>query len=190
MLGTDSVPGDGRIIDNPAGENPTVYLYSADSGAKVRAVAAGATSPAFSPDSRSLAYGGSDGWIYLVPVSGGAPRKLVRGTQPTWGGNKDYVSAAGASIPATSARYRGRSIVVKVGCGGVSACRGKLTVKKGNTRLGTRSYRIKASRKETVKVGLSPRGSSAIGKAGRQRIEVTLKPKKGKRASFKLNLRR
>ncbi len=41
------------------------------------------TTAAVSPDNATLAYE-SDGWIKLVPMTGGAPRTLVKGGNPVW----------------------------------------------------------------------------------------------------------
>ncbi len=55
------------------GDGPTaVNLYDAAGGAFLRTVATG-TTPAFSPDGATIAYGSADGWIELVPTAGGAP---------------------------------------------------------------------------------------------------------------------
>ncbi len=79
---------DGRLIaaaKGPAGgDGPaSVVLYDAASGAALRTVATG-TTPSFSPDGALIAYASADGWIELVPTAGGTPRRLVRGTMPSW----------------------------------------------------------------------------------------------------------
>ena len=48
------------------------------------------TTPALSPDGRTVAYA-DQGWVQLVPVTGGAPRRLVEAGSPLWLGDDRLV---------------------------------------------------------------------------------------------------
>lgn len=66
----------------------TVALYSIASGTRVRDLTPGAsgdTHPVFSADGTRVAFE-RDGGIWVVNVSGGAPRRVATGSTPFWGG--------------------------------------------------------------------------------------------------------
>ena len=48
------------------------------------------TTPALSPDGRTVAYA-DQGWVQLVPVTGGAPRRVVEAGSPLWLGDDRLV---------------------------------------------------------------------------------------------------
>ncbi len=51
------------------------------------------TTPALSPDGRQVAYA-NEGWIEIVPSTGGVPRRLVEAGSPVWLGNDRLVVTA------------------------------------------------------------------------------------------------
>jgi len=188
---------DGTLIAAAVGAPPpstatSVNLYSAATGAAVRKLADNAGSPAFSPDGKEVAYGGADGWIYVVPTAGGTPRRLVQGLSPTWGGGVALRggSSSGPALASKSLRYRKGRIAVKVRCEGSSTCRGTVRIQKGKVKLGARAYRVAAGKSGKVSVKPSKRGKRIIASASEQKVTVLLAPKAGKTVSKKLTLRR
>lgn len=65
------------------GRRPEVFLIDPASGSVRRLTRRGADSPDWSPDGRRLAVVHA-GWIEIIGLRGGPPRRLVRGGAPAW----------------------------------------------------------------------------------------------------------
>ncbi|MDO8188955.1 hypothetical protein Q5424_20100 [Conexibacter sp. JD483] len=181
---------DGKLIaaaKGPArgGGPSSVALYDAASGAFLRTVATG-TAPAFSPDGATIAYQSADGWIELVPTAGGAARRLVRGTMPTWSagsGPGPRLSAARLGVA------RGR-VAVPLRCDGRAACAGRLRVTKGRVTVASGSYRVAGGRSAKIALKLSKRGQALLARKRSQQVAVTLTPRGARAVTAKATLRR
>ncbi|MQA72810.1 MAG: hypothetical protein GEU88_00385 [Solirubrobacterales bacterium] len=182
------------IAVGTAGSDATsVNLYAAASGAPVRKLADNAGSPTFSPDGKQVAYGAADGWIYVVPTSGGNPRRLVQGSSPSWGAGAAPVPGGRSSGPpllaSKSLRYRAGKVKVKLACEGVDACRGKLTLKRKRVRLGKAKYRIAAGQSRKVKVRIKRKGKRVLSRSPKQKVKVELRTAGGERLVEKVTLK-
>jgi hypothetical protein len=180
---------DGRLIAAAVGttaDSSAIDLFDAATGAPVRRLAPSGASPSFSPDGRQVAFSGPDGWIHVVPTSGGSARRLVRGISPAWGGGQ----GPGAAVASRSLKLRKGRVPVSVRCGAGPACRGKLRIKKGAATLGTRAYRVRPGRSATVAVRPTSRGRSTLARARRHKVTVQLDPRQGRTVSTRLTLRR
>lgn len=173
------------VLGATGADPATIALFDAASGAPVRQLGNG-SDPTFSPDGKQLAYVAPDGWINVLPVTGGTSRRLVQGASPSWGEG----DAPGPAVRSSSLRQRKGKVPVKVGCTGKSACSGTLRIKKGKTTLGSRKFRVRADKSATVSVPLNARGRRTVARSRSHKVTVELKA--GARAvlSEKLTLRR
>lgn len=179
---------DGRfLLATVSGEYPSITLFDAATGLPIRELAKG-TQASFSPDGKQIVYAAGDGWIYTAPVTGGTPRKLVQGLSPSWGEG----AAPGPSLSSTTLRQsKSRKVPVKVACAGSETCSGTLTIKKGSSTLGKRSYRVAAGRTATVNITPTARGKRTIARSRSHKVTVELKPRSSSTTfKTKLTLRR
>jgi hypothetical protein len=168
------------------GDGPSVVnVYDAATGAFVREVATG-TTPAFSPDGRSIAFESPDDAIAVVPTAGGTPRRLVAGAMPSWSAG----AGPGPHVAAKKLRYRNGRIPVTLRCEGRARCAGVIRIAKGATTIGQRRYRIAAGRSARVAVRASARGRRAIARSRRLRVVVRVTPRGARPTSAKLLMRR
>lgn len=189
LSGPDGSP-DGKLIAAAVGEPApseatTVTLFDAATGAVVRRLGAGG-SPTFSPDSRHVAYVGSDGWIRVVATRGGGSRRLVRGVSPAWGGG----AGPGPALAGRSLQQRDGRVPVAVRCNGSAACRGTVRLAKGRATLGSAAYRISAGRRATVSVPLTARGRDVVAGARSHAVSVRLQLRGGGAVTARATLRR
>ncbi len=180
----------GRIVDNPTGENPRINLYNGATGAKIVQVAANGFSPSFSPDGRQIVYQGTDNMLYVVPSAGGAPRALVAGMHPTWGPVPEGAAPPGAAAPGQVVkskkplRVKRSRIALKISCPATatSGCAGKarLRTKGKRSKPITKAsrYRLDAGRSAKVKLKLTRKGANALRK-GRTTKALALLEAKG-----------
>jgi hypothetical protein len=181
---------DGRLIAVTVGDpepatTSSVRIYDAATGAALRTLAQNAGGPSFSPDGRQVAFS-SDGWIHVVPVTGGTPRRVVQGVTPAWGDG----NAPGPHLRSTALRHRNGRIPVRVLCEGTATCAGTVRLKKGSATLGARSYRVAGGKAKTVVVRPTTRGRRTIARSRTHAITVELRPRNARAATTKAKLRR
>lgn len=178
----------GALVDNPTGENPAVLVYDAASGAKV-ATFPNATNPAFSPDSRQLAYAGTDGTIHVAPARGGAPRALVAGDAPTWGAAPAQMRVARAARLRVTAAGAGPLRVTcppatANGCAGTVEAVTTAKLRRPGARSGAKAkrtvaraaYRVAAGRTASVRLRPTALGRGYLRAARRLPVTVAVTP--------------
>jgi sugar lactone lactonase YvrE len=97
---------------------------------------------------------------------------------------------AATALTSTRLRYRSGRIAVTVSCRASRACRGTLRIAKGTTTIGTRSYRIKAGARATVRLKPTRRGRATLMRSRTHRLTVQLRQSTGKTVTGTLPLRR
>jgi len=183
---------DGRLVAVAVGDPApaaatSVRLFDAATGAEVRTLAQNAGGPSFSPDGKHVAFH-ADGWIHVVPVSGGAARKVTPGVSPAWAEG----FGPGARLRSTTLRQRKGRISVGLRCEGGATCAGTLRLRKGRTTLGTRSYRVARGGSKTIIVRPTSRGRRTIARSRSRSLRVTVevRPTGGRTAQLRATLRR
>ncbi|WP_320673145.1 NHL repeat-containing protein [Patulibacter defluvii] len=113
-------------------------------------------------------------------------RLYVLGTR-TAGAEVHVFVPTDAVVPAQTLRYRGKRIAIKLRCTAKTTCRGTVGVRKGKTKLGSRSYRVAAGK--TASVVLAPSSRAARRIRGKQDVTVTVSPRGGVASTRTLRLR-
>ena len=181
---------DGAIVDNPTGESPVIKVYDAASGAAITQIPGNGFAPTFSPDSSQLAYQGTDGFIHVVGARGGTPRKLIQGTQPSWGGDPSSDDPGNPGNPGKpgpgTLRTGTKPLTVKkstvrltVACPRKSTgpCRGRARIKIGKKVITkTTSYKVAAGRKKVVRLKVTRKGMRQIKRKPTRAVAELLKP--------------
>jgi hypothetical protein len=93
------------------------------------------------------------------------------------------------ALTSTRLRYRSGRIAVKISCLATRTCRGTLRVAKGKTTIATRSYRINAGKRGTVRLRTTRRGSATLRRSRTHRVTVQLRQSNGRTVSQALILR-
>jgi alpha-tubulin suppressor-like RCC1 family protein len=181
-----------------AGAGASAFAKTADtcSGATLAAGATCTVTFTFTPSaagaaSATLAFTTSAAnTLPAVTLSGSGASPVTTSTTPTTTTTSSTGSSAVAGIAhaAGSAAVKGRKALVKLTCTGEGACNGSLklvarVVQKGTAKgqrrkrvreivIGTASFSIAEGKTETLRVHLSAKASSLLGKAGRRGLKL------------------
>jgi hypothetical protein len=156
------------IAEPPPGSSPTfegsVALYSAASGTLVRDITAGPADrmPVFSPDGTQVAFQ-RDGAIWIIDLHGGAPRRLVDGANPDWGGGA-LAAAGGLVAPG------GDTVAPRAGIATPRCLRGQTARRCAAYRRSADAWRV-----------LRGTASDAGAGSGVERVDVNLVRARGRR---------
>lgn len=197
-LNFPAVSPDGKLLAVDDGGRIAVFDYAAHTLLRYVTAGPGDTTPAWSPDSASIAFQRSTGTassseVRVVKADGSGERLLAGGgaQTPTWGG-PDAPAPAPTPTPTPVQQPVAKSLVVTKTQRGTSA-RGRLVITTAGSRLVvrlkdkrgrllgslTRSRVPAGTTKFTVK--LNRKGRSALRRAGslRLRLTITVKPPSG-----------
>ena len=80
-----------------------IWLLAATGGPGTQLTTAGGHSPSWSPDGAFITYAGSDGFVYIIPVVGGSPRRLLAGGDPAWSAGGTWIAFVNGELWVTAA---------------------------------------------------------------------------------------